>query len=298
MRRTLPILILLAAAFAAFAGSHHRWDGVNCGTCVTTLVDDVTDCSDLRVIFDDRDAVRSEENVDVGAARSLIIRASENGGIYVRRGDAPRFSVKACKAAAYGESLGSVKVRVNGDNLTTTGPSGGRWLVYFFVEMPRGAKIDLGTINGPIEVRGVDGNVLARAENGPVSAKDSTGTIYLTTQNGPVAFSGSSGEVVLRTSNGPLAVDLKNGFWERGSLDGRTDNGPVALHIPRGYRSGVSVDTDGRSPVKCRAEDCRSGRLRYDDDDNNRWPRHIDLGSGSRVITLTTSNGPVAIDER
>src|SRR5205823_5029615 len=78
MRRTLPILILLAAAFAAFAGSHHRWDGVNCGTCVTTLVDDVTDCSDLRVIFDDRDAVRSEENVDVGAARSLIIRASEN----------------------------------------------------------------------------------------------------------------------------------------------------------------------------------------------------------------------------
>ena len=189
-----------------------------------------------------------------------------------------------------------MKVRVNGDNVTTTGPSGRQWVVYFLVEMPRGAKIDLGTTNGPIQVRGVDGNVLARAENGPVSAKESTGTIYLTTQNGPVAFSGSSGEVVLRTSNGPLAVDLKNGFWERGTLDGRTDNGPVALRIPRGYRSGVSVDTDGRSPVRCRAEDCRSGRTRYDDD--NGWPRHIDLGSGSRVITLTTSNGPVAIDER
>src|SRR5438477_12234099 len=152
MRRTLPILILLFAAFAAFAGSHHRWDGVNCGTCVTTLVDDVTDCSDLRVIFDDRDAVRSEENVDVGAARSLVIRASENGGIYVRRGDASRFSVTACKAAAYGEALGSVKVRVNGDSVTTTGPSGRQRGVYFLVEMPRGAKIDHGPINVPTEL--------------------------------------------------------------------------------------------------------------------------------------------------
>jgi hypothetical protein len=298
MKRTVLILLLLTAALAVFAGSRHRWDGgINCGTCVTPLVDDVTDCGDLRVIFDDRDAVRSEENVDVGDVRSLVIRASESGGIYVRRGDASRFSVRACKAAAYGEALAAVRVRVNGDNVTTTGPSGRQWLVYFLVEMPRGAKIDLGTTNGPIQVRGVDGHVLARAENGPVSAKESTGTIYLTTDNGPVAFSGSSGEVVLRTSNGPLAVDLKNGFWERGSLDGRTDNGPLALRIPRGYRSGVSVDTDGRSPVKCRAEDCRSGRMRYSDDDNG-WPRHIDLGSGSRVVTLTTSNGPVAIDER
>lgn len=271
---------------------------MNCGICVAPIVDDVTDCSDLRVILNDHDAVRAEEMVAVGDARTLTIRAPEAGGIYVRSGDAPRFSVKVCKAVELDESVSSIQVRRDGDRLSATGPSSSNWIIYFLVEMPRGARGDFGTSNGPVSVQGVDGTIYAHAENGPVSAKDTTGSIRLTADNGPVAFSGSSGDVVMRTNNGPIAVDLRNSFWEHGTLDARTDNGPLALKLPRNYRSGVSVDTDGNSPVTCRAEDCRRGtRVRYGDNDNG-WPSHIDLGSGAVSVSLTTHNGPVAISER
>ena len=296
MRSSLTVA-LLAVAAAAFGGSHHRWDGnISCGKCVTPIVDDVNDCSDLRVIINDRDAVRAEEIVPVGDVSSLTVRAPEAGGIYVRRSDSPRFSVKACKAAEIGESLSGVETRFSGERVSATGPSSREWLVYFIVEMPRGARADFGTTNGPISIRGVDGTIVAHAENGPVAAKESTGSIRLTAENGPVAFAGSSGDVVLRTDNGPIAVELRDSYWEHGTLSARTDNGPVALKLPRGYRSGVTVDTDGRSPVKCRAEQCRERRVVYDDDDS-RWPSHIDLGSGAVSVTLATHNGPVAIEE-
>ena len=295
MRSTLTLALLLAAA-SAFAGEHHR-DHINCGTCVTPLVDDVTDCNDFRVVFDDRDAVRAEETIPVVDGRSLVIRAPRNGGIYVHRTDAPRFAVTACKGAELGESLGQIRVSVNGDNVTAAGPRGDRWLVYFLVDMPRGAKGDFATSNGPIEIHGVDGSVVARAENGPLSATAASGSIDLKALNGPVAFRGSSGDVVLRTENGPISVDLRDTFWQHGTLDARTDNGPLSLRVPRGYRSGVTVDSDGRSPVSCHAEDCRSGRVKFVDDDS-RWPSHIELGSGAVAVTLATHNGPVTVDER
>jgi DUF4097 and DUF4098 domain-containing protein YvlB len=128
-------------------------------------------------------------------------------------------------------------------------------------EIPRGGRADFQTSNGPISVRDVDATVTARTENGPIS------------------------------------VDLRETSWTGGRLDARTDNGPLSLQIPRGYRSGVTVDTDGNSPVKCRAEDCRNGRVKFEDDDS-RWPRHIDLGRGPHAVTVATSNGPVSINER
>src|ERR1051326_8305607 len=121
MRHTLTVALLVIAASTAFAGSRHSW-GTHCGTCVTPLVEDVDDCSDLRVILNDRDAIRAEETVPVGDTRSLTIKASEAGGIYVRRTDAARFAVKACKAAEFGESLSSLQVHVAGDRVTSTGP--------------------------------------------------------------------------------------------------------------------------------------------------------------------------------
>ena len=298
MRHSLLVALTILSA-STFAGSHHHWNSMHCGTCVTPIVDDVTSCDDLRVIFDDRDAVRAEESVPVAEARSLFVRASENGGIYVRDTNSARFSVTACKAASFGETLGRVHANVSGGNVTASGPRGeDRWLVYFIVDMPRGARGEFESTNGPVAIRGVDGTVIARAENGPLSAKETTGSINLKAENGPVAFSGSSGNVVLRTDNGPIAVNLTDNFWSRGTLDARTDNGPIALNIPRAYRSGVIVDTDGHSPVKCRAEDCR-GRVKYDSgDDWGRWPNHIELGSGPTAVTLVTGNGPVAINDR
>ena len=297
MRHAFTLALLVLACTTSFAASHQRWNRINCGTCVQTLVDDVNDCSDLRVVFNDREAVRAEEMVTVGEARSLTIRAPQSGGIYVRGTESSRFSVKACKAVEFGELLANVHVNVNGENMTATGPNASGWIVYFLVDMPRAARGDFATSNGPVQIRDVDGSIVARAQNGPVSAKNTRGSIDLRAQNGPVAFSGSSGDIVLRTDNGPISVELLNTFWERGTLDARTGNGPVSLRLPRGYRSGVAVETEGRSPVNCHAADCRDRRMKYDDDSSN-WPAHIDLGSGPVAVTIATHNGPVTIDER
>jgi hypothetical protein len=299
MGRTFFILSLSLIAATAIGGSRHRWDGgVSCGVCVSPMVDDVNDCGDLHVIVNDRDAVRAEENVPADGIRSLRIHVPESGGVYVRQSSGSRYSIKACKAAELGESLGDVHVSVSGDEVTATGPHSKQWLVYFIVEMPRGGHADFQTSNGPISVFGVDAVVTARAENGPISFKESFGTLHATAQNGPISVSGSSGDVTLRTENGPISVKLREMSWTGGRLDARTDNGPLSVEIPRGYRSGVTVDTDGNSPVRCRAEDCRNGRIKFGDDDESRWPRHIDLGSGPHAVTVATSNGPVSINER
>ena len=130
-----------------------------------------------------------------------------------------------------------------------------------------------------------------------LSARETNGSMRLSAENGPVGFTGSSGDVMLRSDNGPISVDLHNSFWERGTLDARTDNGPLAVRLPRGYRSGVIVDSDGHSPVKCRAADCRYRARTYEDDDDARWPRHIELGSGAVVVKVATHNGPVTIED-
>lgn len=296
MRRLGIAFALLVVSLPLLAGSRYGREHISCGVCVTPRVDDVTDCDDLHVIMQDRDAVTQEETVAVGNVRTLNVRAPQNGGIYVRRGTGSAFAVRACKAAQFDESLDGVKVTFSGNTLTARGADYKTWLVYFLIEMPRGARAELETTNGPIDIRDVDGTIVAHAENGPVAAKDTSGSMRLTAQNGPVAFSGSTGNVVLRTANGPVAVDLQSTFWQSGTLDARTDNGPVALTIPRRYRSGVLVTTNGNSPVKCHAEECRGARSRTWDDED-RYPRRIELGSGSKVVTLATDNGPVSIED-
>ena len=133
--------------------------------------------------------------------------------------------------------------------------------------------------------------------------KASSGTLDIHTQNGPIAFAGNSGNVKLRATNGPISVKLAGSSWTTGNLDASTDNGPLSLKVPASYGSGVHVETDGTSPVSCRGAACRSAKKAYaesgddDDDYGPRWPRRIDLGSGARMVTLTTHNGPVSVKE-
>ena len=182
------------------------------------------------------------------------------------------------------------------------GETDGRSVIYFLVFAPHSATLDLDATNGSISIDGVDGSVTAHALNGPIAVKASSGTLDISTQNGPIAFAGSSGNVKLRATNGPISVKLTGGSWGSGNLDASTENGPLALKLPSGYGSGVLVETDGNSPVTCRAVGCAAAKKAYaknEDDDNYgpRWPRRIELGSGTRAISLSTHNGPVAVKE-
>ena len=294
MRRIAIFMAVAALALPAMAGRNH-WG--HHGMSVSIEDDDgpITDCSQIRVRYEDRDVPMITEVVNVGSPRTLKIRSDRNGGIYVAGGSGG-YSVKACKASALG-NVSDIHVSFAGGELSSDRSESNSSVVYFLVSAPRGASLDLSASNGAISVDSlVDATVVARAQNGPISLKDSSGSLDLSTVNGPIAFAGDSGSVKLRAQNGPISVKLRGSAWNGGSLDAETQNGPLTLKLPRGYRSGVVVESDGHGPISCRAEACRDVRRfnEYGDDDR---PRRIELGSGAKVVTLSTNNGPIAVKE-
>ncbi|HEY6893886.1 MAG TPA: DUF4097 family beta strand repeat-containing protein, partial [Rhodanobacteraceae bacterium] len=280
MRRMMTVLAFVPATL--FASHYHS------GVSVNFQGDAVSDCSQMRVTYDDEPAATAEEAVNVGNPRALVIRAPQNGGIQV--GSSDRYEVRACKAAAPGVSLNDVRVRFDGNALTADGPDNQQWVVYFLVRVPRGASLDLSTHNGPISLRRVDGSVTARAVNGPISLRESSGTLDIQTTNGPISIDGGSGNAKLNATNGPVTVKLRGSTWD-GTLDARTENGPVSLHIPASFRSGVVVESDGHGPVSCRADVCQNAKRSWDDEDN----RRIEINSGPTAVHLSTVNGPVSV---
>jgi hypothetical protein len=297
-------LVALALPLAAVSDYHGHSNYSNHGLSVSIDDwEDVRDCSALHVRYNDRTVPVIEENVPVSSMRSLKVRSDRNGAIRVIGTTASTFAVKACKASALGNA-NDLRVNVSGNEVSADRiDEDSRSIVYFLVSAPRNATLDLDASNGPISIDGVDGSVTAHALNGPIGVKESTGTLDIHTQNGPISFAGNAGNVKLRATNGPISVKLDGSSWRSGNLDASTENGPLSLKVPAGYGSGVHVETDGNSPVSCRGAACRAARKAYDDanDDNEdygpRWPRRIDLGSGARMVTLSTHNGPVSVKE-
>ena len=164
------------------------------------------------------------------------MRSDQNGGIRVIGSRTGGYIVTACKAAAMSSDVNQVRAIVNGDEVSASGPDSDNWIVYFIVQTPRNATVDLSSTNGPIGVYEFDGTLTARAKNGPLRVKDSSGTIDASTVNGPISIEGGSGNVKLSASNGPLAVKLDGTGWRGGSLDASTQNGPVSLKLPHGYQ--------------------------------------------------------------
>jgi hypothetical protein len=302
MRHALTALLLAALAVPACARVHNH------GTTISIDTDDwseVTTCSQIRVTIDGRQAARAEENVSIGAVKTLHVAAGNRGGVYVLGSTDSTYSVKLCKAAALAGDLANIRARFSGSELSVVGDSGSDddgdgdrdVLGFYLIRAPRGSSIDLEAHNGSISVHGVlDGTIRANAVNGPITVKHSTGTINVTTENGPITLAGGGGTVKLHAQNGPISVKLDGTTWNGGSLDAKTENGPVSLKLPRGYRSGVLVESNGHGPMRCRAEACRGAKRTWDDDDDAN--RRIEFGDGAKVVRLATVNGPVSVKER
>lgn len=274
--RRLTLALALATATTAFA--HGTWDGDRCNA------------HNFR--FDDHDAYVEEQTIDAGNLRSLKATA-RNAPIAVEGGSGSGYTIRVCKAAAERADLANIRVSVENGELKSVGPASSKqWTVTYKITMPRGGSVDVGTTNGPISVRDVDGTVEAHAQNGPLSLKNVSGNVNAETQNGPISVSGSRGTMKVRANNGPLSVSLDGNGWN-GDLDAATKNGPLTLRIPRNYGSLVSVETNGRGPVACRADDCP----RTNEDDSWNAPRKFELGRGPANVRLSTTNGPVTIKD-
>jgi hypothetical protein len=299
-RRSFFFLISFSALAAlgftsARANRHHHSVSISDGH-----KQPATDCSDLRMRFDDRDAVvRSEERtLTKSEAAVLQIHPHSNGGVQVVGWEKETYSVTACKAAAgSGDAaekiLSQITMSIENGRISTSGPGDEEdWTVYLLIRAPKSASIDLDTMNGPISLYDVDGKLTARAHNGPISLKNFSGDAEITAVNGPISLEGSSGSVRIHTENGPISVALRGKSWNGTGLSADAKNGPLTLMVPNGYQSSFVVESTNYAPVSCKASICDSARKTWDDNH-----RRIEYGNAPAMIRLSTVNGPVSVQD-
>src|SRR2546430_13824675 len=215
-RRTFFFLISFSALFAlgftsARASRHHHSVNASWGH-----KQPATDCSDLRIRFDDQDAVvRSEERtLTKTEAPVLQVHPHTNGGVQVVGWDKENYSVTACKAAASSDGdveriLSQISMAIENGRVTTKGPGDEEaWTVELLSRAPKSATIDMETMNGPISPYDVDGELTARAKNGPISLKNFSGEADIAAVNGPISVDGSNGRLRIHTDNGTIPLAL------------------------------------------------------------------------------------------
>ena len=248
-------------------------------------------CGDLKARSSGEIAqVNDTFTLSKGEAPILQLNAADRGHIRVRGWDRADYSVETCRIAA-AETRGAAEQIARGISVAHTagrisysGPAADstEWMAVFIIHAPRDASLDLEAKNGPIEVRGVNGNVKLRATNGPIAIAECGGSVEAHTTNGPIAFSGDRGEVHLNAQNGPISLKLGAETWNGAQLEARTVNGPLAVSLPENFRSGMRLETSGHTPVSCSAAPCRNGRT-------------MQMNGTNDTIRMSTENGPVAI---
>src|SRR6266699_614424 len=216
--RTLILLVCVSAVFAlgftrARASRHHHSVNISDGHKRPA-----NDCSDLRIRFDDEDA---------------LVR-SEGEGL-----------------------LSQITMTIENGKVTTNGPTGDEdWVVYLLVRTPKSDSLDLDTMNGPLSLYDVNAKLTAHAHNGPISLKNFSGDAEITAVNGPISLTGISGNVRVRTENGPISVALEGKTWSGSGLTADAKNGPLTLMVPSGYQSSFVVESTNYAPMSCQASIC------------------------------------------
>ncbi len=136
------------------------------------------------------------------------------------------------------------------------------------VSVPRTARVRVGNVNGPVEIKGVEGALEA------------------STVNGSVHVDGAAGEVEASSVNGGVEVALAR-VDPTGRSRLKTTNGTVRLTLPRDASADVEARTVNGS-VGCDFDLAEATRSR----------RKIEgrIGSGGARFELRTVNGSVHVD--
>lgn len=99
------------------------------------------------------------------------------------------------------------------------------------VRVPEGVRINLGSVSGGIQARGLTGAVSAQTVSGSVKVEGSPRTLTMESVSGSVSFAGNAGTVRAGTVSG--AVEVAGGT---GSVNAQSVSGPVdvAASAPAG----------------------------------------------------------------
>lgn len=237
----------------------------------------------------DPDAFRLSEQIAVGGWLNIH---NVNGAIDVEPASGNEFEIRAEKSWRRGDPQ-DVRIEVvrDGGNLTvcalyterSTCEAGGmhtrggdrEWrekdrdvAVHFRIRLPKGVNIRVHTVNGSIDVRGAEGQVVARTVNGRVDAAS------------------NAGPVEAETVNGSINVSMKS-LPRSGDLEFTTVNGSVHVEAPASLAADVSMATVNGSfrtdfPMTVR------GKI-------SKYRMEGTIGDGGRQLRLKTVNGSIEL---
>ena len=139
--------------------------------------------------------------------------------------------------------------------------------VDFTVRVPAGVRFSGWTVNGGVEARNIDGDVVAHAVNGDIDVS-------------------SSGLVKASTVNGSITASMGRSDWD-GVLDFSTVNGSVTLEFPEDLNCEMRVSTVNGS-ISSDFNITVKGKFS---------PRSLKgtIGSGGRDLVVKTVNGSIHI---
>ena len=165
------------------------------------------------------------------------------------------------------EEVGDARVRVEVRSPRITGPSSHE--IKWTIKVPRGVAVDLRTVNGGVQMLGLEGDLRARSTNGGITGKALVAT-----------------SVDASVTNGGIDIELAQAVTS-GTFDLEATNGGVSINIPEDSKADITARSvnggiSPNLPIETTGEQSRrrlEGKLN---------------GGGAR-ITLETVNGGVKI---
>jgi DUF4097 and DUF4098 domain-containing protein YvlB len=199
-----------------------------------------------------------------------------NGSVNIRVSDEPKVQLKAVKTGPSQEKLEAVKIEVNSQpdrlSIETVYPKGTlntNVSVSYELSVPKTVNLDsLETVNGSIEISGVQGKIEAE------------------TTNGSINIGGGNSGIDAHTVNGSIKVDLKQ-LASNERIKMESVNGSLTLLLPDSLNAEIEAETTNGKV---------SNDFTFADQEFNE-KKHLKgrIGSGGSQLSLETVNGSISI---
>ena len=182
-----------------------------------------------------------------------------NGHITLTTWSKDEVLIEAERAAVTEEALERISVEIEGEGdevrVKTRYPKGKPWFmggnpgkVDYHVTLPAGVRARLKTVNGPVNVEGLDGDLRVESVNGGLELSDLGGEVRAKTVNGGIHATfdrtPSGGHHSFNTVNGGIEVSLPDGT--AGRLEATTVNGSIDCDLPLDVETKKKRRLEGR----------------------------------------------------
>ncbi len=260
---------------------------------------------------------------EMGENRPRVLVRLDEGSIEVVATESPGIELDLVKRARAFDRKGArsllsvirTDASLENDTLTIRASRGLRPEISFgsgprtdiTLRVPRNIDLDLRTLDGGIDLRGVAGSITAESGDGRIRLREVQGTVTLRTSDGSILGSDLEGDFDVLTDDGRIELDGDFGVVKAVTSDGsirvgarattasfadwtiRSSDGSIELTLPASLSARVAATVgDGTLENALERFEGRQG------------PRGIEgrLGRGGPLILVTTMDGNITLEGR